>query len=195
MLDLGGQAERPGPLPPLVEIRVSPVGDHHERQDVRQVGDLLHVVGGGLAWQHELEQADRLPSLRHRRQHPPLGGIGVLGVLPGREDLDGLGPHRLLLRAAVERDRGRRLLCVVAHRRIGREVGIGVLAAPRGTCASRTRARPERSATRNDTVEAWSALPSSRVTASTASTGETASVASRTLPRGPRSALRSTRRE
>ena len=49
-----------------------------------------------------------------------------------------------------------------------------------GTCARRTRARPDRSAMRNDTSVAPSATPSSRVTASTASTGEAASAASRT---------------
>ena len=36
MLNLGGQAQRTGALPPFVEIRVSPVRDDYEGQQVRQ---------------------------------------------------------------------------------------------------------------------------------------------------------------
>lgn len=52
-----------------------------------------------------------------------------------------------------------------------------------GTWASRTSARPDRSAIRKDTSDASRARPSSRVADSTASTGEAASAASITLPR------------
>ena len=99
----------------------------------------------------------------------------------GAIDLHLLGAHRLLGRPAVEGDHRRRLLDGAPLVRPER-----LLAAPSAVssrmCARRTSARPERSAMRKETCVASSARPSSRVTASTASTGEAASAASSTLP-------------
>ena len=167
VLDLGGQAQRSGALSPLVEVGVAPVRDHHEGQQVRQPGDLVERRAGRLLGQAQLQQPDHLAPLGHRRQHQP--GRGRLGrPRRGRADhLDLLRPHRLLGRAPVERQHRRGLLSprVVRPARAARRA-----AAPsspsRCTCASRTSARPERSATRKPTWRAPRAWPSSRVTAS-----------------------------
>src|SRR3954447_19159826 len=73
MLDLRGQAQRAGPLTPLVQIGVSPVGDHHERQEVRKLSDVPDRLRVWLGPDHELPETDRLTALGHRRGPPATG--------------------------------------------------------------------------------------------------------------------------
>ena len=180
VLDLRREAQGPGSLTPLVEVGVPPVRDHHERQQVCQLRDLAARRSVRGLPKGQLEEADDLSAFCDRGQHQPRSAfLGPSKCMVGRDDLHLLGAHGELRRPTVERhDRGRLLDCAPLARR---DRGAG--ASSRSlTCASRTRARPDRSAMRNETLVAPSVRPSSRVTASTASTGEAASAAAKTLP-------------
>ena len=135
-LDLRGQGERGAALPPLEEVGVPPVGDHDERQDVRDPGDLREHHRVGLGRQGQLQQPERLTPLGHRREDHPLAAAGAVPA-PGsrRDDLDRLGAQRLLGGAAVQRQGDRPFVVVeprdalvagqytALHRLIRRRVG------------------------------------------------------------------------
>ena len=142
----------------------------------------------GSCRERHLEQPEDLAALGHRRQHRPLVRAETAQVgLAGRQDPQLLGPQRLLDRAAVEGHQDRRLLVVppVADRVVMPGVRLrhddvrqaDERAAGQVGDEERHRHRPRR-------------RPSSRVTASTASTGEAASaVSSIRLTAWPRRAL------
>jgi hypothetical protein len=111
VLDLRRQAQRAGALPPLVQVGVPPVGDHHERQHVSQPGDLRDGLGVRSSGQRELQDPDGLAAFGHRSKHQPL--VVTIGCLVPRrrvQKLHALGADGLLSWSAVERQQGRGLL-------------------------------------------------------------------------------------
>ena len=87
---------------------------------------------GRFVLEVQLQQADGLPALGHRRQHPPPSA----GTMPrlrrvGPQHLDGLGAHRLLLRPAVEGQHGRRLLVVASFSAAQRRATVSFAASER----------------------------------------------------------------
>ena len=132
MLNLRGQAEGTAALAPLEQVGVSPVGDHHEREQIRDLRDIGQRLRGRFVLEVQLQQADGLPALGHRRQHPPPSA----GTMPhlrrvGPQHLDGLGAHRLLLRPAVEGQHGRRLLVVASFSAAQRRATVSFAASER----------------------------------------------------------------
>jgi hypothetical protein len=83
---------------------VSPVRDHHERQRVRGTGDLVQQPGFRLGRQHQLQQANHLAALGHRRQDRPVPPV-CLHLLR-------LGAQRLLGGATIEGHHGGDLLTI-----------------------------------------------------------------------------------
>jgi hypothetical protein len=77
-------------LPPLEQIRVTAVRDHHETKKVRQTRDLSYGLGGRLLRQVEFEETDRLSALGHRGQYLPAAGRRAGMRLDGLQHL-----HRL----------------------------------------------------------------------------------------------------
>lgn len=113
VLDLRGQAQRPGALTPLVEVGMAAVGDHHEGEQVRELRDRGDRLRVRLARQVQLQEPDGLTALGDRSEHTPVPGPLRSPVLVlGSQDLHLLDADRLLLRPAVEGHHGRGLLAV-----------------------------------------------------------------------------------
>ena len=94
VLDLGGERQPDGALPPLEQVGEPPVGDDDVRQRVRgerDVGERLLVRGLGEA---QLQHADRLAAVGHRCVHARAVGAGL--------DLDRLIAQRAPVRAALQ---------------------------------------------------------------------------------------------
>ena len=66
-LDLGRERQWDGPLAPLEEVGVAPVGDDHVGELMGRQLDVLERGRSGLERQDQLEDADRLAAARHRR--------------------------------------------------------------------------------------------------------------------------------
>jgi hypothetical protein len=110
MLDLGGQGQANRALPPLEEVGEPAVGDDDVRERVGGEGDIgerLLVWGLGQA---ELEHADRLPPVGHRRVQANLAGadLDLYRLLEERASMRGAGQgHQLGSLVALGSDRAR----------------------------------------------------------------------------------------
>ena len=141
----------------------------------------------GPGGHRQLQDADGLAPLGHRCQHQPPSRAGEVGRLLVRAyDLHLLG--RIACSAGPPSNGQDRRKLPGHPTLLGPPGGGGPVVSGQVTCASRTRARPERSAMRKETMWRPGPTPSSRVTVSTASTGEAASAASRALSEASRSA-------
>ena len=182
LLDLRGQAEGTAALAPLEQIGVPLVGDHDEREQVRDLPDLAAVSGAGSSSRYSSRRPMDSPrsvtgaSTRHhpRTPSPTCAEPGSNTWTTWVRTACSAGPPS---KGSVVADSS-------SSRRSPWPSGVRRSPSPptSGTCAKRTRARPDRSAMRKDTAAAWKAAPSSRATAATASTGDSDAAASSTRP-------------
>jgi hypothetical protein len=91
VLDLGGQRELDRALAPREQVGEAAVGDDDVGERVRGHRDVGEGVRAGRLREGQLEHADRLPAVRHRR------------VQLRAHDLDALGGERAALGRAGER--------------------------------------------------------------------------------------------
>jgi hypothetical protein len=68
MLDLRRQRQRYRPLPPLEEVGVAAVRNHHVRQEVRRQSHIGHRLLTREVLQPQLQNTDRLAAAGHRRE-------------------------------------------------------------------------------------------------------------------------------
>jgi hypothetical protein len=83
MLDLRRQRQRNRALPPLEQVGVAAVRDHHVREEVRRERYIGHRLLNRELLQSQLQNTDRFTTAGHRREH---ASAAVL-----RDHLDGLG--------------------------------------------------------------------------------------------------------